>query len=44
MHPQTKEKPGRTPFKDIKVMKDDPAAVEKMSDEIKQHYSKIFHV
>jgi len=44
MHPQTKEKPGRTPFKDIKVMKDDPAAVEKMSDEIKQHYVKIFHV
>ena len=44
MHPNTKEKPGRTPFKDIKVMKDDPAAVEKMSDEIKQHYVKIFHV
>src|SRR5512143_4100880 len=44
MHPQTKEKAGRTPFKDIKVMKDDPAAVEKMSDEIKQRYSKIFHV
>jgi iron(III) transport system substrate-binding protein len=44
MHPQTKEKPGRTPFKDIKVMKDDPVAVEKMSDEIKQHYVKIFHV
>ena len=44
MHPQTKEKAGRTPFKDIKVMKDDPAAVEKMSDEIKQHYVKLFHV
>lgn len=44
MHPQTKEKSGRTPFKDIKVMKDDPAAVEKMSDEIKQRYVKIFHV
>ena len=29
MHPQTKEKAGRTPFKEIKVMKDDPAAVEK---------------
>src|SRR3569833_3628231 len=42
MHPQTKEKAGRTPFKDIKVMKDDPAAVEKMSDEIKQHYVKLF--
>jgi iron(III) transport system substrate-binding protein len=44
MHPQTKEKAGRTPFKDIKVMKDDPAGVEKMSDEIKQKYSQIFHV
>jgi iron(III) transport system substrate-binding protein len=44
MHPETKEKPGRTPFKQIKVMKDDPAAVEKMSDEIKQHYVKIFRV
>jgi iron(III) transport system substrate-binding protein len=44
MHPNTKEKAGRTPFKQIKVMKDDPAAVEKMSDEIKQHYVKIFHV
>ncbi len=44
MHPQTKEKPGRTPFKNIKVMKDDPAAVEKMGDEIKARYSKIFHV
>src|SRR5450756_1380013 len=44
MHPSTKEKAGRTPFKNIKTMKDDPAAVEKMSDEIKQHYSKMFHV
>jgi iron(III) transport system substrate-binding protein len=44
MHPNTKEKDGRTPFKQIKVMKDDPAAVEKMSDEIKQHYVKIFKV
>jgi iron(III) transport system substrate-binding protein len=44
MHPQTKEKPGRMPFKDIKTMKDDAAAVEKMGDEIKQKYVKIFHV
>ena len=44
MHPQTKEKAGRTPFKDIKTMKDDPAAVVKMGDEIKQHYVKLFHV
>ena len=44
MHPQTKNKSGRTPFKDIKTMKDDPAAVVKMGDEIKAHYSKLFHV
>ena len=44
MHPQTKEKAGRTPFKDIKVMKDDPAGVEAMSDEIKTHYVSIFKV
>jgi iron(III) transport system substrate-binding protein len=44
VHPQAKDKPGRIPFKDVKVMKDDPAGVEKMSDDIKQKYSKIFHV
>ncbi|MEN3376802.1 MAG: iron(III) transport system substrate-binding protein [Hyphomicrobiales bacterium] len=44
MHPSTKEKSGRAPFQDIKTMKDDAAAVEKMSDEIKAKYSKIFRV
>ena len=44
MHPGTKEKPGRKPFREIKTMKDDAAAVEKMSDEIKTKYSKIFRV
>ena len=44
MHPQTKEKPGRTPFKAIKTLKDDPAAVEKQADEIKARYVKTFHV
>jgi iron(III) transport system substrate-binding protein len=43
-HPQAEDKPGRVPFKDVKAMKDDPAAVVKMSDEIKAHYSKLFHV
>src|SRR6185503_6966550 len=28
VHPLVKEKPGRKPFKEIKAMKDDPAAVE----------------
>jgi iron(III) transport system substrate-binding protein len=44
LHPQTKEKVGRKPFKEIKTMKDDPAGVEKTSEEIKARYSKIFHV
>jgi hypothetical protein len=30
---QTKEKPGRKPFREIKVMTEDAAAVEKMSEE-----------
>ena len=44
VHPQTKEKPGRTPFKDIKTMKDDAAAVEQQSDEIKRRYTSLFKV
>ena len=37
VHPQTQEKPGRKPFKDIKTMKDAAAAVEKEGDAIKAH-------
>ena len=44
VHPQTQEKPGRRPFKDIKTMKDDAAAVEEQGDAIKAHYTKLFHV
>src|SRR6266478_2075802 len=44
LHPQTQEKPGRTPFKDIKTMKDDAAAVEKEGDAIKARYTKLFRV
>jgi iron(III) transport system substrate-binding protein len=44
LHPQIKEKPGRKPFSEIKKMKDDPVAVEKMSEEIKARYSKLFGV
>jgi len=44
MHPQTKEKPGRRPWSEVKTMKDDAAAVEKTSDEIKAKYQKIFKV
>ena len=43
-HPQAKEKPGRTPLSQIKLMKDDPAAVLKQGAELKAHYVKLFHV
>src|SRR5712692_9520182 len=44
MHPLTKEKPGRKPFKEVKTMKEDAAAVERMSEEIKARYTRIFKV
>jgi iron(III) transport system substrate-binding protein len=44
LHPQTAEKPGRKPLKEIKTMKDDPAAVVEQADAIKAHYVRIFHV
>ena len=44
VHPQTQEKAGRTPLKDIKTMKDDAAAVEQQGEAIKAHYTKLFHV
>jgi iron(III) transport system substrate-binding protein len=43
-HPAVKEKPGRRPLRDIKVMKEDAVAVEKYADEIKARYTKIFRV
>jgi len=44
VHAQTQEKAGRKPFKDIKTMKDDAAAVEKEGDAIKARYTKLFRV
>jgi len=44
VHPQTKEKSGRKPFKEIKTMKEDAAAVEKHGAEIKERYSQLFKV
>jgi len=44
VHPDTKEKAGRKPLKEIKTMRDDAAAVEKEGEAIKARYSKIFHV
>ena len=44
VHAQTQEKTGRKPLKDIKTMKDDAAAVEKESEQIKSRYTRIFRV
>jgi iron(III) transport system substrate-binding protein len=43
-HPQVKPKPGRKALAEIKVMKDDPVAVEAQAVEIKARYQKIFGV
>jgi iron(III) transport system substrate-binding protein len=43
-HPHVKEKTGRKPFREIKTMKEDAAAVEKMSEDIKARYARIFGV
>jgi iron(III) transport system substrate-binding protein len=44
LHAQVKEKAGRTPLAEIKLMKEDAEGVQKQSEEIKAHYLKIFHV
>jgi iron(III) transport system substrate-binding protein len=44
LHTQVKEKPGRKPLADIKLMKEDAEGAEKQSEEIKARYQKIFHV
>ena len=44
VHPQTKEKPGRKSLSQIKLMKDDAAAVERDSEQIKKRYSEIFKI
>ena len=43
-HAQVKEKAGRRPLEDIKLMKDDPAAVEAQADDIKARYTRYFKV
>ena len=43
-HALAKEKPGRKPLSEIKLMKDDAAAVEKQSEDIKNRYTQLFRV
>jgi iron(III) transport system substrate-binding protein len=42
LHPKTREHVGRMPLKEIKLMRDDPAAVVDKVDEIKANYAKYF--
>jgi len=44
VHALVKDKAGRKPMSEIKVMKDDAAAVEKESEEIKKRYTQYFKV
>jgi iron(III) transport system substrate-binding protein len=43
-HAQVQAKPGRRKISDIKLMREDPAGVEKMTEEIKTHYARLFRV
>ena len=43
-HGQTVEKPSVRALRDIKLMKEDPAAVEKEAEAIKKRYAQIFRV
>jgi len=43
-HGLVKDKPGRKPLTEIKLMKDDPVAVEQQAEEIKARYTKYFRV
>jgi iron(III) transport system substrate-binding protein len=44
VHAQVQAKPGRRRISDIKLMKEDAAGVEKMTEEIKTRYAKLFRV
>src|ERR1700704_6583004 len=44
VHAQVQSKPGRRKISDIKLMKEDPAGVEAMTEEIKTRYARLFKV
>jgi iron(III) transport system substrate-binding protein len=43
-HPDVKDKPGRTPLSQIKLLPSDPAAQEAATEEIKKKYSEYFGI
>ena len=44
VHDQVKDKPGHKALSEIKLMRDDPAGVEKDADDIKARYQQLFKV
>ncbi|WP_338028011.1 ABC transporter substrate-binding protein [Bradyrhizobium oropedii] len=44
LHAQVQPKAGRRKLADIKLMKEDPAGVEAMTEEIKTRYARLFRV
>jgi ABC-type Fe3+ transport system substrate-binding protein len=44
VHTQAKQKPGRRKLSEIKLMQEDPAGVERATEEIKARYAQIFKV
>jgi iron(III) transport system substrate-binding protein len=44
VHAQVQSKPGRRKLSDLKLMKEDAAGVEQMTEEIKTRYAKLFKV
>ncbi len=44
VHALAKEKPGRRPLSEIKLMKDDAAGVESETENLKKRYTQIFKV
>jgi ABC-type Fe3+ transport system substrate-binding protein len=44
VHAQVKDRAGHKALSEIKLMRDDPAGVEKMADEIKSRYQQLFKV
>ncbi len=43
-HALVKDRPGRKPLSEIKLMKENAAEVEKLADEIKTKYTSYFKV
>ena len=43
-HAEVKDRPGRTALKDVKLMKENAAEVEKQADDIKKRYTQYFKV